>query len=323
MNGLSRSSAGHRALAAALACGAAALSPTDAAAQVSDVRAAAALFPDTVHVGQPLRLGVTVSVPRGMRVRFPFALSAGEDLEQVGEAEIGKRRTRSGTARAYYRLVAWRAGEHEVPSVRVEVLPDGGESEAFEIVVPVPTLVVESVLPANITGLELRQALPFLTPLPFPLLLLIALAALILGWWAYRRFGSRAAEGETPARELTAWEAALEELKRLVEEWRAGVLSPAAFCDRLEAILKRYLVVTEAWVPGVPARAVANGDGRLRRALEFSARVRFARLGAGYGGPIEASDACGAWIASRHPRDEDDPAEPSPASAAGPAGEVS
>ncbi|MEJ2371331.1 MAG: hypothetical protein P8Y07_10870 [Gemmatimonadales bacterium] len=47
------------------------LSLPGASAGQDDVRAAAALFPDTVHVGQPFRIGVTVTTPRGAEVRLP------------------------------------------------------------------------------------------------------------------------------------------------------------------------------------------------------------------------------------------------------------
>lgn len=266
-----------------------------------EVRAAAALLPDTVHVGQPFRIGVTVTTPRGAEVRLPGVLETTEDLEQAGEAEIGGRRPRTGTSRAYYRMVAWTAGEHEVPPIKVEVFLSEEEAEPFELLVSVPTLTVETVLPAEIAGLELRQALPYLRPLPFPLLLILALIALLVGLWAYRKYRKREEEEpEEAPRELTAWERALEELKKLVASWRAGDLTLDAFCDGLESVLRGYLEATESWAPGVPTRAVVNGNRGLANALHFSARVRFARLGAGYGGPIEASDACGAWIASRH-----------------------
>ncbi len=267
-----------------------------------EVRAAAALFPDTVHVGQPFRVGVTVTTPRGAEVRLPGVLESTADLEQVGEAEIGRRRPRTGVSRAYYRMVAWTAGEHDVPPIKVEVFLSAEEAEPLEILVPVPTLTVETVLPAEIAGLELRQALPYLSPLPFPLLLILALIALLVGLWAYRKYRKREEEEEPEEvpRELTAWERALEELKKLVASWRAGDLTLDAFCDGLEAVLRGYLEATEAWAPGVPTRAVVNGNRGLANALHYSARVRFARLGGGYGGPIEASDACGAWIASRH-----------------------
>ena len=130
--------------------------------------------------------------------------------------------------------------------------------------------------------------------------LILALIALLVGLWAYRKYRKREEEPEEVPRELTAWERALEELKKLVARWRAGDLALDAFCDGLEAVLRGYLEATEAWAPGVPTRAIVNGNRGLADALHYSARVRFARLGGGYGGPIEASDACGAWIASRH-----------------------
>ena len=258
------------------------LSFPGASAGQDEVRAAAALFPDTVHVGQPFRIGVTVTTPRGAEVRLPGVLEATEDLEQAGEAEIGRRRPRTGASRAYYRMVAWTAGEHEVPPIKVQVLLSEGEAEPLEIVVPVPTLTVETVLPAEIAGLELRQALPYLRPLPFPLLLILALIALLVGLWAYRKYGKREEEDpEEAPRELTAWERALEELKKLVASWRAGELTLDAFCDGLEAVLRGYLEATESWAPGVPTRAVVNGNRALANALYFSARVRFARMGLG------------------------------------------
>ena len=294
----------RRAALAPLALGTVALVlsfPGTSAGQV-EVRAAAALFPDTVHVGQLFRVGVTVTTPRGAEVRLPGVLETTEDLEQAGEAEIGRRRPRTGVSRAYYRMVAWTAGEHEVPPIKVEVFLSAEEAEPLEILVPVPTLTVETVLPAEIAGLELRQALPYLSPLPFPLLLILALLALLVGLWAYRKYRKREEEQEPEEapRELTAWERALEELKKLVASWRAGDLALDAFCDGLEAVLRGYLEATEAWAPGIPTRAIVNGNRGLADALHYSARVRFARLGGGYGGPIEASDACGAWIASRH-----------------------
>lgn len=274
-------------------------SPEGSVAQ-EQVRAAAALFPDTVYVGQPFRIGVTVTTPRGAEVRLPAVLETTEDLEQAGEAEIGRRRPLTGTSRAYYRVVVWTAGEHAVPPIKVEVFLSEEDAESVEILVPVPPLFAETVLPAEIEGLELRQALPYLNPLPFPLLLILALMAFLVALWAYRKYRKREEEPEETARELTAWERALEELKKLVESWRAGELTLDGFCDGLEAVFRGYLEATESWAPGVPTRAVVNGNRGLARALYYSARVRFARLGGGYGGPIEASDACRAWIASRH-----------------------
>ncbi len=221
-------------------------------------------------------------------------------MEQVGEVEVGRRRPLSGVSRAYYRVVAWTAGSRVMPPIGVLLVRSADEAEPIELRVPVPPLTVETVLPAEIEGLELRQALPFLRPLPFSLLLLLALLALLIGLWAYRRFRKRDEEPMETTRSLSPWERALAELKSLMERWRGGEIEHDAFCDGLEAVLRRYLAATEGWAPGVPTRAVVNGDRRLAHALEYSARVRFARLGGGYGGPIEASDACRDWIASRH-----------------------
>ncbi len=266
----------------------------------SQVRAAVTLLPDTVLVGQPFRLGVTVQAPRGLRIRFPGALELTDDLEQVGAVELGHRRPRTGVMRAYYRVVAWTAGEHSVPPIHVELYEDPAAGDPLDLAVAVPPLIVRTVLPADARGLELRQGLPFLGPSPFPWLALLLLIAILVGLWAYHRYRKRDETADEAVRVLTSWERALEELRALAEEWRTGRLTPDAFGDGLEGILWGYLVETEGWVPGRPVRAAVNGDRRFARALDYSARVRFARLEGGYGGPIEATDACQAWIVSRH-----------------------
>jgi hypothetical protein len=251
-------------------------------------------------VGQPFRLGVTVQAPRSLRIRFPGALELTDDLEQVGAVELGHRRPRTGVMRAYYRVVAWTAGEHSVPPIHVELYAEPAEGDPLDLSVAVPPLIVRTVLPADAGGLELRQGLPFLDPSPFPWLALLLLIAILVGLWAYRRYRKRDETSDEVVRALTPWERALEELRALAEEWRTGRLTPDAFGDRLEGVLWGYLVATEGWVPGRPVRAAVNGDQRFARALDYSARVRFARLEGGYGGPIEATDACQAWIVSRH-----------------------
>ncbi len=266
----------------------------------SQVRAAAALLPDTVLVGQPFRLGVTVQAPRGLRIRFPGALELTDDLEQVGAVELGHRRPRTGVMRAYYRVVAWTAGEHSVPPIHVKLYADPAVGDPLDLAVAVPPLIVRTVLPADARGLELRQGLPFLDPSPFPWIALLLLIAILVGLWAYYRYRKRDETADEAVRVLTLWESALEELRALAEEWRTGRLTPDAFGDRLEGILWGYLAATDGWVPGRPVRAAVNGDRRFARALDYSARVRFARLEGGYGGPIEATDACEAWILSRH-----------------------
>ena len=261
-----------------------------AAGQEAGARIAVALVPDTVRVGEEFLLGVTVRTGPAERVLFPAVLSLGELLEQRGPAEV-RDDGAVGRQRVYYRLVAWKAGSHDLPAFEVALRRNGEETT---LAIEPPPIHVASVLPEDAEGLELREARPFLRLTGFPwwlaLLALLALAGFLLWLWRRRRRTGEPAVPPHPA------EAALRRLERLREEWMAGGMPGDRFFDRFDRAFREYAEATRGWSAGRPLRALANGDGKLAGVLRRSALVRFARLGENRQGGIRAIAAGEAWI---------------------------
>lgn len=261
----------------------------DATRPTADV--AFALDPDTVRVGEPFTLAITVQTRPGWRVGFPDVLPLPEGFEQrtAGEsAEAGPARWR-----AYYRLVAWEVPGGELPPVEIELATDG---ELRSMAVRPPPIRVRSVLPEDEANLQLRPARPFLERSRFPWLpvLLAALALAALAWWILRRREGAGADSR-PSPEPAA-ERALRELRELRERWEEGSLDPAEFYDGLEGALRRYAEATRGWPPGTLIWGLPNGDRELAGVLRRSALARFGRAGTREGGPTGAIEVCRAWL---------------------------
>ena len=67
-------------------------------------RVAAVLAPDTVRVGEPFTLGLSVAAPREATVQFPPLLSLPAELEQLRPVDVGWDENGGGQWRARYRL---------------------------------------------------------------------------------------------------------------------------------------------------------------------------------------------------------------------------
>lgn len=259
----------------------------------AEPRVVAALSSDTVAVGEPFVLGLTVLGEGSGRVRFPPVLTLPENLEQRGpvEVRIGEG---DGTRRAYYRLVAWKAGRLEFPALEFPIAATGS---GRSVSVHTPTLSVRSVLPSNVAGLELKEAKPYLDlgGWPWVWILLALLAVVLAAWWWWRR---RRREGAVavPESASSPAEHALRELRALGARWKAEEISAPRFYDELERALREYAEVTRAWSPGAPLRGLANGDAALAQTLELSALARFARVGVQRKIPLEATAVAAAWV---------------------------
>lgn len=262
------------------------------------VRVVVSAQPDTVLVGQPFTLGVTVQAFPGSRVQFPTLLQLNDELEQRGPAEISPG-TRSGQWRAYYPLVGWSSGPQQVPPVEVDV---GAGESARKIQSEPYSILVVSVLPAGEEDLELRGARPFMELGAFPwmwiLLLLALLAAFLVWYWRRKR---RLLPGPEVSLVVTAGARALRELAELRERWDAGEIEGTVFFDRVEKTLRSYAEATRSWVPGRSLRQLSNGNRALSEALNRSALVRFAQVEANGRGPVRAIESCAAWIRSEEP----------------------
>lgn len=272
--------------------------PAQERAAPPPARASFALEPDTVRVGEPFTLGLTVRAEPGWRVRFPEILGLAEGFEQRAAVETFEERPT--TWRAYYRLVAWETPGGDLPPLELELATDG---ELHSVVVQPPPVHVRSVLPQDEQGLELRPARPFLERARFPWLpvLLAALALAALAWWARRR---RARDGgAAPTSREAPADRALRELGELEARWQSGSLDAARFYDGLEGTLRRYAETTRGWPPGTLIGSLPNGDRELAGVLRRSALTRFGRLETRQAGPLGAIEVCRSWL-------EDERAEP-------------
>lgn len=253
-------------------------------------RTAAAVRPESVRVGEPFTLGVTVRAEPGVELSFPAYLETGQDLEQLAPARV---RAEEDTWRAYYRLTAWRPGRTELPSVSVSTR-EGARVAA----VSSPALVVQSVLPSDGEDLELRGARPYLGfGRPLWAWILVALGLLLLGLalWRWRR-GERERPAPEPADDTPPEERAMRSLEALVRRWDAGQIAGGAYFDEWEAILRRYAEATRSWPAGAPLRELADGYRSLAHALDRSTLVRFARASVDRHTPRRAADAAAGWI---------------------------
>jgi hypothetical protein len=235
--------------------------PPSAAGQEGKVTVAAAIEPDTAHVGESVLLGVTVRARDVRSVGFPALLPLTDPLEQKGPIEQ-RAVTEDGEWRAYYRILAWQAGEQRVPAFEVAVRT--ADDERRLEVAPGP-LFVATVLPTDTAGLQLREARPLSAP----------------------------AAASVP---LTPFEQTLESLRRLRRGWREGRLTAPQLYDGLEVTLRGYAEATRAWRPGASLKRLTNGDRGLATALANSVLVRFARVAPSDATALASIDAGESWV---------------------------
>jgi hypothetical protein len=264
--------------------------PPSAAGQEGKVTVAAAIEPDTAHVGESVLLGVTVRARDVRSVGFPALLPLTDPLEQKGPIEQ-RAVTEDGEWRAYYRILAWQAGEQRVPAFEVAVRT--ADDERRLEVAPGP-LFVATVLPTDTAGLQLREARPLLriTGPSWAWLLLAALGVAAWLYWLWRRRSAPAA-ASVP---LTPFEQTLESLRRLRRGWREGRLTAPQLYDGLEVTLRGYAEATRAWRPGASLKRLTNGDRGLATALANSVLVRFARVAPSDATALASIDAGESWV---------------------------
>ncbi len=259
---------------------------------------AAALAPDTVRVGDPFTLGLSIAGPRDAEVQFPPLVILAPELEQLRPVDVKWDAAGGGQWRARYRLAAWKAGTWTFPDVRVEW-------QGTQIMLSPPPVHATSVLPAASEG-----PLPLEGPWGpnnirrFPWWLLLLLLALALLWWLLRRLR------RTDERKEPQWidpaVAAREALARLRKDLEQDDVDLAAFYDGLEEIIRTYLAARRGWPRERPVRefvgeAIAPGDPEhveagLRSLQARSGLVRFAHVEAAAAAALEDADACLAWV---------------------------
>ena len=238
--------------------------------------------PDTVLVGQPFDLFVKVLAPKGVRFEFPLGPDTATQngvrpIELRGEKIV----TMLGdTAVALYHLVAWDVGTQSLRFPDVVIRYEGQERHA-----PLAdaNVFVKSVLPAD-TSLRIPKPPRPLIILPvFNWLLwagiLAAAIALVLLWWAWRRWRSR------PRPPIDAYVRAQQEFARIEGRKLVEKDESEEHVAVMVDVVREYLA---ARVPGVrrsntstellSAMRPADGvEAQLVRLLERADMVKFAR----------------------------------------------
>ncbi|MBT8478553.1 MAG: BatD family protein [Gemmatimonadetes bacterium] len=262
-------------------------------------RGAAALSPDTVRVGDPFTLGVSIAGAQDATVQFPPLLTLGAELEQLRPVDTEWQSEGGGQWRARYRLAAWKAGTWDIPDLRIEW-------QGSEVSLTPPPIHVTSVLPSASEG-----------PIPldgprgpnrirgFPWWLLLLLLALLLLWWLLRRL-RRTEEAEVEEAWRDPAVDAREALARLKRDLEGGEVDLAAFYDGLEEALRKYLAARRGWPRERPVREFVDGvtekrrledvEAGLRSLQSRSGLVRFAHIEAAETMALSDADACLAWV---------------------------
>lgn len=262
-----------------------ALCPPALAGQGAVPRVATAIRPDSIRVGEPFTLMLSVTLPEPGEVTFPAVLDLPDALEQRQPVQI--RSGEGGTDwHASYTLSAWKAETHRIPPV--EVTLEALESAPEPLTLRPAEIEVRSVLPVDAEDLELRESRGFLRVRTFPWWILAVvggLAALAWWWWRRRRPTLAVAAPSGPG------DRALGELERLRRSWSAGELGAPQFYDRFEGVVRDYVRSTRPWSPGRTLVHLGGGTGRLFRSLQRSLIVRFGRVSESTAGPEAAIDA--------------------------------
>ncbi len=270
---------------------------TGIAQEPPSARAVAVLTPDTIRVGEPFTLGVSVAAPPEAGVSFPPLLVLGPELEQLRPPTVSRDDV-GGGSRARYRLVAWKAGRWEIPTIALEW--DDGRATARP-----PAVRVLSVLPA--APERPLQLEPPRGPVPrhgFPWWLLFLLLALVLLRWLLRRL--RGEPFDVESEHIDPSVAARRAFAALRTELENGDLDLASFYDGIETTLRRYLAATRDWPDERPVRdfvdTVSVPDLHphlmtdLRSMRDRAGLVRFAHVSTATSAALGDADACLAWV---------------------------
>jgi hypothetical protein len=201
--------------------------------------------PDTVLIAQPFDLFIKVLAPKGVRFDFPLgpdttSQNGVRPIELRGEKIVSML---GDTAVALYHLVAWDIGTQSLrfPDVRVTY---GGQQRLVPLADA--TVFVKSVLPAD-TSLRIPKPPRPLIILPvFNWLLwaslLAAAIALVLLWWAWRRWRNR------PRPPIDPYVRAQQEFARIEARKHLDKDEAEDYVAAMVDVVREYLA---ARVPGV------------------------------------------------------------------------
>ena len=244
--------------------------PAPAAAQdASRLQMGVAVAPETVTVGDPVRVVVRVRAPRGARMRFPGVDSV-ENVEALDPPRVTGSDTGAVDRTATYRIVAWDTGTVAIPLGDVIVEVDG---ERRELAIEGASVYVRTVLPADTTLHVPKPARDLISaPAPWWKWWLIAAAAALLlalllwAWWRRRR-----RRGE-PVPVLDPHAVAEREFARIEGLGLVDAGERERYVALMIEVLRDYLARR------VPAARAALTTGELLAVLRGDPRVPAARL---------------------------------------------
>jgi hypothetical protein len=259
--------------------------------------------PDTVTVGDRFRVGIRITAPTGVSVRFPDFDDPSGSVQLAEPARTVQDPADTRTSVHVFPLVAWRTALVN-PIVPVELVLADGTTRSVRMELPLPH--VRSVLPAAAEAIEPRghrgiieAAAPW--PLwPFLLLLLLLIALIALSFWLWLR---RRRSAPLPIDLENPREWALAELDRTRRElWQNADQRP--FFSGVTRAMRGYLAaLSQGWSTDltsgelVRSMLAAGADParstELREILDAADRVKFARASL----PVDEADAV--WRAAR------------------------
>lgn len=238
------------------------------------IRAGSVVTPDTVEVGDPFTLVVTVVVPADARVEWPSIQDTAAVVAMRAPVRIVDEGTKLGSRRerAEYQLSAWDVGQ--LPIGMPDVLVRQGAS-TVRVPLTDMRIMVRSVLPGDSTlhvPKPARDLFPRVVPWWqrwWPALLVVAALALL--WWLWRRRRTPAAV-RSAAPPLDPYARAVHEFDRL----DTLALPDAGEAGRYVAlsvdVLHMYLALR------IPEARASLTSGELLLAVASDARVPHDRL---------------------------------------------
>src|SRR4051812_41833427 len=144
---------------------------------------------DSVRIGDPFRIVITVRTVAGATIEFPDALDSTSTVQSIDPRAVFAQPDSAGFAQSgVYRVAAWDIGRQplRIPDIVIKV---GAQSRSIPIVGR--SVFVVSVLPAD-TALRVPKPARAIFDDPFIpwwvwALIAAAIAAVLLFWWWWRR----------------------------------------------------------------------------------------------------------------------------------------
>jgi hypothetical protein len=172
-----------------------------------------AIVPEAITVGDVFHAAIRVEAPPGVRVFFPDTLEVPDEVEAAGRRVISVDTAADRVIyTAAYPLTAWRPDSFALRGTHVQLVTERGEGR---VAASFPRFAIQSVLPADTTGIEPKPAKDVLGAMrllwPYLLALLLLLALLAFLYWLYRRRQSKPAV-EAPVPVVPPRERALQAL---------------------------------------------------------------------------------------------------------------